>query len=311
MKLRFNGDKRRRILRDDTVPVYIMISPMLIGFILFTLFPIAWIIRYSLYEYNGFSNPVYVGTYNFIRVFSRDPAYWQSLGNSLVLTLALIVIQVPLGLLLAVLINSRSRLNSFFRAAYFLPTIISTAIIGIIFSIMFSSYGGIINNMLTNVGIIHFPIDWFAEKWHSMSVIIMAAVWSGVGITMIYFLMGLQSIPEELYECADLDGANTVQKFTKVTIPMLAPILQIVLMLAIVDGMKSTDLVLVLTNGMPAGKTEVVMTYMYKFFFNTDGTGNNTSQFGYAASMSVITAVIVGIITLLYLRMSKKMKKIY
>ena len=230
--------RRKKIFKDDTVPVYIMIAPMLIGFILFTLYPIFWILRYSLFNYDGFSKPVFVGAYNFIRIFTRDSNYWQSMGNSLILTLSLVVIQVPLGLVLAVFINSKSRLNSFFRTAYFMPTIISTAIIGIIFSIIFSSYGGIVNNIMINAGLIRVPIDWFAEKWHSMSIITLAAVWSGVGITMVYFLMGLQSIPQELYECADIDGANGIQKFTKITIPMLAPILQIVLMLAIVDGMK-------------------------------------------------------------------------
>lgn len=312
MKENMSPKVRKRIFKDDTVAVYTMIAPMLIGFILFTLYPIFWIIRYSVFEYDGFTKPIFVGAYNFIRVFTRDMNYWQSLGNSFILTIALVLIQVPLGLVIAVMIKNKSRANSFLRTAYFIPTIISTAIIGIIFSIMFSSFGGIINNILMNVGLIHAPIDWFAEKWHSMSVIIMAAIWSGIGITMIYFLMGLQSIPQELYECADIDGANHIQKFFKITVPMLAPILQIVLMLAIIDGMKMTDLILVLTNGMPGGKTEVVMTYTYKFFFGADGmNGATASQFGYASAMSVVTAVVVGLITLIYLKMSQKMKKIY
>ena len=128
---------------------------------------------------------------------------------------------------------------------------------------------------------------------------------------MVYFLMGLQGIPKELYECAEIDGANRVQKFFKVTLPMLAPVMQIILMLAIVNGMKMTDLALVLTNGTPAGKSEVVMTYIFKYFFSTDGLSSNNSQFGYASSMAVVTAFIVGIITLLYMQLSKKMKKIY
>lgn len=303
--------KRHRIFRDDTIPVYLMTFPMIIGFFLFTIYPILWVLRYSVYEYDGMTPPIFTGFENFVRVFARSPDFWLSVGNSLLLTLGVLIFDTSLALLLAVFLNSSSRLNSMFRTVFFMPTIISSAIIGVIFAILFSSFNGIINNVLMQLNIFSQPVDWFADKWHALFVLLIAQIWSGFGITMVYFLMGLQGIPQELYECAKIDGANRIQQFFKVTIPMLSPVLQIILMLAIVNGMKMTDLALVLTNGTPAGKSEVVMTYIFKYFFSSDAMSSNMAQFGYASAMSVVTAFIVGIITILYMKLSSKMKSIY
>lgn len=301
--------QKASFFKDDTVPAYIMMLPMLIGFLLFTIYPIFYVLKYAWFEYNGFTYMKFTGFYNFIRLFSRDPVYWMSVLNTFAVTFAKLIIELPIALVLAVLLNSKAKSDSFFRTVFFMPTIISTAIVGLIFSILFNSYNGIVNTLLMQLGFIGDKVNWFADKWLAMSVIIITAVWQHFGVNMIFFIMGLQSVPNELYECAEIDGANSLQKFFKITVPMLAPILQIVIMLAIVEGMKMTEMVLVLTNGMPGGKTEVVMTYIYKYFFNIDGYGSN--QYGYASAMSIVTAVLIGIITLLYLRMSKKLSQIY
>lgn len=309
MNVVFSKLAKYRIFKDDTIPAYAIMLPILVGFLLFTIYPIIYVLRYSWFDYDGFTEAKFVGFYNFIRIFTRDPVYWSSLLNTFIIPLAKLVIEIPLALLLAVFLNSKSVTNSFFRTTFFMPTIISSAIIGIIFSILFSTFNGFVNNLLMNTGLIDARINWFGDKWLAMSVLIISVVWSHFGISMVFFLMGLQSVPKELYECAEIDGANALQKFFRVTVPMLAPILQIVIMLAIIEGMKMTEMVLVLTNGQPGGKTEVVMTYIYKFFFNIDGMGAN--QFGYASAMSVITAIVIGIITVVYLKFSNKMSNIY
>jgi raffinose/stachyose/melibiose transport system permease protein len=301
---------RKRLGTSDNVTAYIMLAPMLIGFLLFTIYPIIYVIRYAAFDYNGFSQAKFTGMENFIRLFTRDVPYWSSVLNTFIITLCTVGIEIPLALILAVLLNSKSRINNLFRTSLFLPTIISTAIIGLIFSILFSTYNGIINTLLINFGIVADKINWFGDKWLSLSVIIISAVWSHVGINMILFLMGLQSIPKELYECAEIDGASSLQRFFKITIPMLGPVMQTVLMLAIVEGMKLSDLVLVLTNGQPGGSTEVVMTYIYKLFFSTDAISSGMPQYGYASAMSVVTALIIGVVTVIYLKLSKKMNNI-
>lgn len=305
------GHKKKKYGYSDTRTAYIMLAPMLIGFVLFTIYPIIYVIRYAWFDFDGFTQAKFIGLENFIRLFTRDGSYWLSVLNTFIITLSKIGIEIPLALVLAVLLNSKSKLNNFFRTSLFLPTIISTAIIGLIFSILFSSYNGIVNNILMNLGLTVDRINWFGNKWLALIVVVISAVWSHVGINMILFLMGLQSVPKELYECAQIDGANSMQRFFKITVPMLGPVMQTILMLAIVEGMKLSDLVLVLTNGQPGGSTEVVMTYIYKYFFSTDAISSGLPQYGYASSMSVVTALMIGILTVIYLRLSKKMSNIY
>ncbi len=305
------GGLMQRIQKDDTIPAYIMIAPMVLGFLLFTVYPIFYVVRWSFFDYDGFTKATFIGVDNFIRLFSRDSNYWSSIGNTVIITLGKMVLEIPLALAVAFLIKSNSKLNTFFRTFFFMPTIVSVAIVGLIFANLFGSYNGIVNSLLIRGGFTAIKIGWFGNKWLAMIVIILAAVWSHFGINMVFFLMGLQSIPKELYECADIDGAGRVRQFFQVTLPMLKPILQIVLMLALVEGLKISDLVLVLTNGQPGGQTEVVMTYIYKYFFSTDAMSGGLVQYGYASSLAATTAILVGIITLVYLRLSKKMSDIY
>ena len=287
-----------------------MITPMTIGFLLFSVYPIIWVLRWSFFKYNGYSEPVFVGLGNFIRVFSRDPAYWNSLKNTFLIAGMKMIFELPLALVLAVLLNNKIKGSSFFRVVFFLPSVFSIAVVGLIFSILFGAYNGIVNAILKNIGLITQNISWFSDKGHAMFVIILVSLWTTFGLNMIYFLMGLQNISKSLYECASIDGANEVQQFFYITMPLVAPILQLVLMLSVLGTMKMTDLILVLTNGAPGGSTEVVMTYIFKYFFSYGESAAMEVQFGYASSMAVVTAVILGIVTLIYLKVSKKMQEV-
>ncbi|WP_312444180.1 carbohydrate ABC transporter permease [Lacrimispora sp.] len=296
--------KKKIFFKSDTAQAVMMISPMLVGFIVFTYLPILYIIRYCVYNYDGYNNLTFIGLDNFVRIFMRDPAYWESLLNTVVLSAGKLIIEIPLALLFAVLLNKGLKGSGFFRVMLFLPTIISTAIIGLIFSLMFSAYRGVINTMLTDIGLIAAPIDWFGSKWSAMAVLGMASIWCYLGINIIFFLMALQSVPAELYECAKLDGASASRTFFSITIPMIGPIFRIVLLNAIIGSLKVNDLVLASTNGQPGGRTEVVMTYVFKYFFGYSG---RRVEVGYASAMAVVTGVFLGIITLIYLKSSNKM----
>ncbi|WP_313153421.1 carbohydrate ABC transporter permease [Lacrimispora sp.] len=296
--------KKKIFFKSDTAQAVMMISPMLVGFIVFTYLPILYIIRYCVYNYDGYNKLTFIGLDNFVRIFMRDPAYWESLLNTVVLSSGKLIIEIPLALLFAVLLNKGLKGSGFFRVMLFLPTIISTAIIGLIFSLMFSAYRGVINTMLTDIGLIAAPIDWFGSKWSAMAVLGMASIWCYLGINIIFFLMALQSVPAELYECAKLDGASASRTFFSITIPMIGPIFRIVLLNAIIGSLKVNDLVLASTNGQPGGRTEVVMTYVFKYFFGYSG---RRVEVGYASAMAVVTGVFLGIITLIYLKSSNKM----
>lgn len=298
---KINTNKTRWIKKDSTQAV-LMLAPMLIGFVLFTYVPILYILRYAFYNSNGFRE-TFIGMANFSRLFS-DSAYWNSILNTFILTFGKLAVEIPLALLLAVLLNKGRKTTGFFRITFFLPTVISAAIAGLIFSLMFASFNGTVNDILQSAGIISQPISWFSQKGTALFVIGFASVWNNFGINMIFFLMALQSVPKELYECADLDGANAFQRFFKITLPMIGPTFQVVLLNAIVGSMKMADIVLATTNGQPGGKTEVVMTYVFKYFFGYDG---RAIEVGYASAMALVTAVILAMTSLIYMRSTKKL----
>lgn len=294
----------------DTMQSYLMIAPMLAGFLLFTIYPMLWLIRWSWFQYDGMTTPQFIGFANYIRVFTRDPRYWQSLLNTFLIVGQKLVLEIPLALFLAVVLNSKSRVNAFFRTVFFSPAIVSTAIVGIVFYLLFDPFRGPVNMILKEAGLITENINWFGTKGYANTVIILASVWRGFGTNMIFFLMGLQNIPTELYECAALDGVNARSRFTKITLPMLMPTFKIVFMLFLVNGIKMSDMVLALTNGQPGGSTEVVMSYTFKYFFSY-GSADTISQYGYSSALAVITALIISILAGGFLKASKRVGDIY
>jgi len=215
-----------------------------------------------------------------------------------------LAIEIPLALLLAVLLQGQGRTAGFFRVTLFLPTIISTAIVGLIFSLMFGATQGVINMMLMKINLISKPVDWLGGKWTALMMIGFASIWAYVGINMIFFLMALQSVPKELYECATLDGCLRFRRFVRITLPMIGPIFRVVLLNAIIGSLKVTDLVLASTNGQPGGKTEVVMTYVFKYF---TGMSGRRIDVGYASAMSLVTGIVLAASSFFYLKASKKM----
>ena len=293
---------QRRRLKGDSIQAITMLAPMMLGFVIFTYVPIVYILRYSLYQSNGFRE-TWIGLDNFVRVFTRDPAFRKSIVNVFILSIGKLAVEIPLALLLAVLLNKGLKATGFFRVALFLPAIISTAITGLIFSLMFASFNGIINGMLQSIGWIDKPISWFSHKGTAMLVLGMASVWNNFGINMIFFLMALQSVPVELYECANIDGITPFKKFFYITLPMIGPTFQAVLLMAIVGSLKMSDLILASTNGQPAGQTEVVMTYVFKYFFGYDG---RTVEVGYASAMALVTGVILAAVSAVYMKCSNK-----
>jgi ABC-type sugar transport system permease subunit len=281
-----------------------MIAPMMLGFILFTYVPIVYILRYALYNYNGFRSQ-FIGWNNFIRLFSRDADFWKSIGNTFILGFGKLTLEIPLALILAVLLNMKLKWAGFFRVTLFLPAIISTAIVGLVFSLMFAAFDGVINGMLLDSGFINQPINWFGSKWTALFVLGLASVWQNAGVNMIFFLVALQRIPKELYECASIDGASPWRQFWGITLPMIGPMFQIILLMAIVGSLKMADLILASTNGQPAGTTEVVMTYVFRYFFGYSG---RPAEIGYASALSVITGIILALVSVVYLKSTAKMK---
>ncbi|OBR69051.1 sugar ABC transporter permease [Paenibacillus oryzae] len=273
------------------------------------LYPIVWALRYMFFDYQGYGTPRFIGLDNFARV-GRDAEFWHSVGNTFVYAGGKLIITLPLSLILAVILNRKLRGRHVFRAIFFLPTIFSASVMSIVFYIVFNSYNGVINQYLLKLGIVSAPVDWLGAGMAMLTTIIIA-VWGAVGNYMLLFLAGLQSIPEDIYEAASLDGVNPAQRLWYITIPMLGPVLQMIVMLAITVSLKGYESIMVLTEGGPFGKTEVMYLYLYKLFFPLTTTGTSVQNIGYGSAVGFTTAVIVGLITWMYFWMSKKLNSIY
>jgi raffinose/stachyose/melibiose transport system permease protein len=289
--------------RRDTIQAIVMVAPSLLGFLILVYCPIFYILRYAPSDFNGYQGS-FTGLENFIRLFTRDTDYWTSLGTTFILAFGKLAVEIPLALLLAILLSKKIHGAGFFRVVLFLPAIISTAIVGLIFSLMFGAYDGIVNVLLREAHIIREHINWFGNKWTALVMLGSASVWQNVGVNMIFFMVALQQIPNELYECSSLDGVPPLKVFWYITLPMIGKMFQIILLMAIIGSLKMADLVLASTNGQPGGATEVVMTHVFKYFFGYSG---RSIQIGYASSMSVVTGIILAFISVIYLKTTKRL----
>lgn len=288
---------------------YAFIMPSLALKLIFGVYPIIWALRFMFYDYKGYGTATFTGLYNFNRLI-RDDLLWKSVWNTFIYAGGKVALTIPIALILAVILNSKLRGRQLLRGIYFLPTIISTAVMSVVFYIIFNSYNGMLNQLFMDIGIISEPIEWLGTRYAMLTAIIIAA-WGAIGNNMLLFLAGLQGIPNDVQESAMIDGANSIQRFWYITIPMLGPVLQIIVMLAIIAALKGYESIMVLTGGGPAGTTEVMYLYLYKLLFPVS-TGEAIPQdVGYGSAVGFFTAIIIGLITGLYFYLTRKMSRIF
>ncbi|MGG1515450.1 sugar ABC transporter permease [Paenibacillus oryzisoli] len=294
-----------RRLSENTI----FLLPSVILTLALGIYPLVWVLRYMFYDYAGYGAEVFVGLDNFRRL-ATDVQFWESVKNTFIYAAGKLIITIPLSLLLAVILNGKLQGRGLLRAIYFMPTVISTSVISVVFFIIFNSYNGMVNQLLLQYSIISQPIEWLGPKYAMLTVIIVAA-WGAVGNYMLLFLAGLQSIPNDLYESAAIDGANAGQRFRHITIPMLGPVMQMIIMLAIIASFKGYESIMVMTEGGPIGRTEVMYLYLYKLLFPVSTGAPVTQQIGYGSAVGFTTAVIVGAITAIYFYFSRRMSKVF
>jgi len=308
--LSFTGEEGRmgykwRRLGENTL----FLSPSIILTAALGIYPLIWMLRYMFYDYAGYGEPLFIGLDNFQRLM-RDALFWESVGNTFIYAGGKLVLTLPVSMLLAVILNGKLRGSNLLRGIYFMPTIISTAVISVVFYTIFNSYNGMVNTVLMKLHLISEPIEWLGPNL-AMLTVILVAVWGAVGNYMLLFLAGLQGIPKDLYESASIDGANAGRRFWSITLPMLAPVAQLVIMLAIIASLKGYESIMLITEGGPIGKTEVMYLYLYKLLFPVSTGSPVVQQFGYGSAVGFATAIIVGAITGLYFLLSRKMNKVY
>ncbi len=287
---------------------YLMLLPNVIMFAVFTVYPLLWVLRYMFYDYRGYGEPVFIGLENFARVF-RDTVFWKSVGNTFIYVFGKLILTIPIAFLLAFLLQKNTRFNAVSQSVIFTPTIMSQAVMALIFYLLFNTYNGEINHILVSLGIIDQNVNWLGVNLAMLTVIILA-VWGGVGNYMVYFIAGLTGISTDVYESARLDGANSVQTLFRITLPLLAPVLKMILMLALVISFYDMQSIMVLTEGGPMNATNVMFLYIYQLFFPVSAGSTVIQEFGYGAACSLIAAGIVGIFTGTYLILAKRLDKI-
>lgn len=288
------GATRASYNREEVLTAGLFLLPAFVVLGLFVLYPIVAAGQISLTSWNGFA-PVkeFIGLDNFVRL-SQDPEFWNSLLVTLVYAFGVCLLSVASGLTVALLLDAPLRGRGFYRGIYFLPAVTSSVAAAIVWRYMLDP-AGFVNVALERVGI-QGP-DWLQDRWLALGALILLTVWKNIGFNAILYLTALQTLPESVFEAAQMDGASFVQRLRHMTIPLLAPMTFFVVVQALITSFQAFDLVYVLTQGGPRGGTEVLGMLMYRQAFRL-------SDFGYGTTIAFVTLFLVLGITLVQWRAS-------
>ncbi len=262
-------------------------APALLLYVLFTVAPVVAGIAYAFTDWNVYNpNINFVGLENFRKIFSPDEFYLFFLKNTLLFTALTIIFKTVIALALALLLNSTvKRLVNLYRVIIFLPAILPTLIVGLVFKSILHPSDGLLNTALRSVGLDALAMRWLVDPSIALYSVIGVDTWKGVGYIMVILLAGLQTIPRDFYEAAEVDGATAWQKFRFVTLPMLMPALAVVTVLNVLYGLRVFDIVYALTNGGPGFATEVAYTVIFKAF--------SQGQYGLGTALSTVLLAIL------------------
>lgn len=268
---------------------YALVSPYLLYLAVFVAFPVGFSVWLTFHRWNIIGEPVSIGLANYARLL-QDWLFWKSILNTLKFLLLHIPLQIAVALGLAVLLDKPLRGRSFFRGAYFLPVIVSGVVVTILWQQLLATDGGVLNRLLSRVGLPR--VGWLIDPDVAMYAIAVMATWKNVGLYVILFLAGLQSVPEHYYEAARLEGATDWQQFRFVTLPAINPTLFAVVILSTIGGFSLFIEPYILTGGGPLNATLSAVLYIYRQAFQY-------YHMGYAATLGLaFSMLILGVIAL-------------
>ncbi|MFD6171943.1 carbohydrate ABC transporter permease [Streptomyces coeruleorubidus] len=292
-KDRARSRARRRTLNWLTATGFQL--PALVLFMGLVLLPMLFALYAAFFRWGGFGMPTdFIGGENFTRLF-QDDVFLGDLWRCLVLLVLSLVVQLPFALAMAVLLNQRMRGRAVYRMLFFAPYVLSEAITGILFGMIFAPDDGFADQVLGKVGLDGLGGEWFADPSTVMATLFLVMTWKYFGFHMMLYLAGLQAVPRELTEAALIDGAGPWQRFRNVTLPLLAPTLRISVFLSVIGAIQLFDLVWVTTAGGPDHHSETMAVTMFQYGFKR-------YQVGYASAISVVMFVISLVFALAYQR---------
>ena len=279
----------RREVRREGLFGYLMITLSVAFVAVFTFLPIIASLALSLFSWDVITPPQFVGLKNFKRLVA-DSATVHSFGVTLVLAVGIVVLQLTLGLGLAVLVNQRKSTwaKTTFRTVFYLPLLASTAAVSIFMGYLFDAKFGVINYYLNLIGVSSVP--WLTSTWGSMLTIVLIAVWQQVGFTFVLFVAALTSVPTDVLEAAAIDGASPLRTLFRVKIPLISPTILFATVVAMINALQLFDQPFIMTKGGPGTATTTATIVMYQ-------TGFQNLQFGYASAIAIVLLLIILAIT--------------
>lgn len=292
--------KNKKKISGKSISMFLFTVPATVLYCIFFIYPIAIGIMYSFTDWNGLAKDFkFIGLSNYIEAFTNK-RFQNAVLFNIKFTILAVILVVGISLILALIFNSDIRLKSFFRGIFFFPAVLGMLVVGLIFNEIFYRVVPVIGKAMN--------ISWLstnilASKSTAMYGVLIVHVWLAVAMATVMLLAGLQSTPMELYEAAELDGANKWQRFCYITMPFLLPVLSVVLILQIKNGLTVYDIIVALTNGGPGGATESLSILIYNHGFKE-------VKFSYAIAEAIILTIVICAISFVQTSISNK-KKVY
>jgi multiple sugar transport system permease protein len=275
---------------------YLFASPWILGFLIFTIFPVCSSLYYSFTNFNTLKTPAWLGVTNYIILFTSDPRFWRAVRNTLYYALFSVPLGIVTGLLLALLLNQKVKGIRLFRTLFYLPNVVSSVASALLWMWILEPNFGLLNTMLAKIGIS--GPGWLTDPAWSKNSLIIMSLWT-IGGGMLIYLAALQDVPQSLYESATIDGANTLVKFFRITIPMITPTLFFNLIMGIIGGLQVFNQAFIMTSGGPSYSTYFYGYHLYNRAFRD-------YQMGYASAMAWILLLFTLLFSLLIIKTSNK-----
>ena len=288
--------------RTRVVVPYLMLAPALVLLLVFVYVPVVENLRYSLYRWSSLSPTWdFVGLANY-RELLGDPLFWRALGNNATYAVVSLTVQVCGGLVLAATLEAgvlRGRLSSFFRIAFFIPSILPITVIGLLWTLLYQPSIGLIAQILEAIGVPSLAHAWLGEETTALYAVILVSQWQWTGYIAVLFIVAIRAIPIELYEAASLDGAGQIRQFFAITVPCVREMTLVMASITVFGAVKVFDIVWVMTGGGPNGSSEVLATLMYRSAFRNDVVG-------YASTIAVVMFCLSLVFGLIQIRLQRE-----
>jgi ABC-type sugar transport system permease subunit len=296
--------KMTRLEKKESWTGWLFILPLIIGVGIFTYGALVYSFQISLTRWELLTPPVFVGIKNYVKIF-HDPVFKDCLLNTLFFVITIVPCGIVLALFFAIILNQKIKGISFFRSSFYMPCITSTVAVSMVWLWILNPDLGILNTILRTIGILD-PPRWLESTLWAKPALVLLRLWQVAGYYMIMYLAGLQSIPNELYEAADLDGASTWKKIRHITIPLLSNTTFFVTTLLIIEAFNIFESIYVMTEGGPGGSTNTLMYYIY-----TRGFQSAPPRMGYASAMAWVLFLILFVVTLVQFVIRKKNEQVF